>query len=376
MWCPNQNPNPPDVRELLSRRGFLRAGSTVTLAGAVTALGGRAAWAEACDGVMGSVPVSQRSIQLYTMIPLINVDAGLTLQQLYGIGYRRVEHAGFGSAGNAAAFRAACDGAGPEKIACSSGHQGIGYPYDAASFEVTLADALAIGQKFIISPSTNASTQHDWMGYAKALNAAGARATAAGLAGVGHHNHTGEYTAFSGTKLMPIDILMAETDPSVVTMEMDLCWVWSAKADPVQFLEKYPHRYRQFHVKDMNQAGQPTFPGLGLIDFNRIFEAAARTQVIEEYIIEQDSSPAPLYTAQRGWDLMAAATFACPEPAAVTPPVHPMRPPRAPVPAPEISGSGGALAATGASGSAALLGLATLAVSAVLRRRLAGQVER
>jgi sugar phosphate isomerase/epimerase len=370
MWCATSNPNPPDMPALLSRRGFVRAGAFVTLAGAVEVLGGQRAWAEACDGVLGTVPVSQRSIQLYTMSVLMNADPALTLQQLYAIGYRRVEHAGFGGAADAKSFKGLCDAAGAEKIACSSGHQGIGYPFDQAAFDKTLADALAVGQKFIISPSTGASTQADWKAYAKALNQAGAVATKAGIAAVGHHNHTGEYTPFSGTTLMPIDILMAECDPDVTVMEMDLCWVWSAGVDPVPMLEKYPHRYRQFHVKDMNQVGQPTYPGLGVIDFNRIFTAAARTQVIEEYIVEQDGSLQPLLTAQQGWDLLAAASFSCPKAQSVTVP-RPVAPAAVGGTArPPSRGSSSSLAATGGYEGAALAGLATLAIAAVLRRRL------
>lgn len=366
MWCASENPNPPDMRELLSRRGFLRAGALVTVAGAIEVLGGQRAWAEACDDVLGTVPVSQRSLQLYTMLPLMQLDAGLTLQQLYGIGYRRVEHAGFGSAPDAASFRAACDAAGPQQIVSSSGHQGISYPFDKPAFDKTLADAVTIGQKFIISPSTNASTQADWKAYALALNQAGLLARQAGIAAVGHHNHTGEYTPFSGTSLMPIDILMAECDPDVTVMEMDLCWVWSAGVDPVTMLEKYPHRYRQFHVKDMNQVGQPTYPGLGVIDFNRIFAAAARTQDIEEYIIEQDQSLQPLLTAQQGWDLLASAEFACPkaQAAVAARPVAPAAQSAAPTAAPR------SLAATGSSDTAAAAGVAVLALGALLRRRL------
>ena len=366
MWCATSNPNPPDMRELLSRRGFLRAGALVTVAGAVEVLGGRRAWAEACDGVMGTVPTSQRSIQLFTLLVLMQAAPGLTLQQLYAIGYRRVEHAGFGGAGDAAAFKQLCDAAGPEKIVSSSGHQGIAFPFDKAAFDKTLSDAVAVGQKFIISPSTTASTQADWKAYAKALNQAGTLAKAAGIAAVGHHNHTGEYTPFSGTSLMPIDILMAECDPDVTVMEMDLCWVWSAGVDPVPMLEKYPHRYRQFHVKDMNDAGQPTYPGLGVIDFNRIFEAGARTQDIEEYIIEQDFSAEPLLTAQQGWDLLEAAEFSCPQAQAAAP-ARPVTPAVTPAPPPRSTST---LPATGGSETAAAAGVAVLALGALLRRRM------
>lgn len=311
--CRTHNPDPPDMTRLVSRRGFLRAGLGAGAVLAGQSLVAPAAWAESCADGMGTVPPEQRSIQLYTMIPYMQASPELTLQQLYEIGYRKVEHAVVEDADR---LRAACDDAGPEGIACTSGHNDIPHPYDEETFQATLEYASTAGQRFIVRASYNADDEAGWAAYGESLNRAGRVATDAGFEGVGHHNHTQEYTPFEqGSERRPIDVLMEVCDPRVVHMEMDICWVWSAETDPVPYLERYPGRYRQFHVKDMTPTGQPTFPGQGVIDFDRVFEAAARTQVIEEYIIEQDAAGAAAFeTARMGWELLENAAFACPAP--------------------------------------------------------------
>ena len=373
MYCSNYNPDPP-LAQLISRRGFLRAGVGVGALGATQAFGG-AAFAESCAGTLGTVPPEQRSIQLFTLTGQMALAAGFTLQQLYGIGYRMVEHAGFGSAMTAEAFKQACDDAGPDGIWSSSGHQGIDSPYDEAAFAETMADSKTIGQRYIINPSggNEGPGAAGWAAFAKTLNKAGAAAKAQGFKGVGHHNHNTEYTPFADDPtLRPIDVLVAETDPELVVMEMDIYWVWNAETDPVEFLEKYPGRYRQFHVKDMDgTTGQITFPGLGVIDFNRVFEVAAKYQQIEEYIIEQDTAGALAFqTAQLGWDLLEQAEFDCPAPApdpSTSP--SPAAPPVRPAPANPGATSGDGLPATGIGSGLGTLALAGIGAAVAMRRR-------
>lgn len=382
--CRTHNPDPPDMAELVTRRGFLRAGLGAGAVLAGQALVAPAARAEACADGVGTVPVEQRSIQLYTMIPYMPADPELTLQRLYEIGYRKVEHASL--VADAERLRAACDDAGPEGVACTSGHNDIPHPYDEAAFRATLEYARTVGQRFVVRASFDADDEAGWAAYGESLNRAGRVATDAGFEGVGHHNHTQEYTPFEeGSQRRPIDVLMEVCDPDVVHMEMDICWVWSAETDPVEYLEKYPGRYRQFHVKDMTPTGQPTFPGQGVIDFDRVFEAAARTQVIEEYIIEQDAAgPAAFETARMGWELLEDAEFACPASAAGADPGaadggsaagSPDSDPAGgeaaagagPAPDGDSGGAGPSLPSTG--GGALSIGAALLGAAVALRRR-------
>lgn len=310
--CASFNPDPPDMLRLLSRRGFLRAGLTVTASGAVLAAGGAPAHAEECADGIGRIPVEQRNIQLFTLLAAHLAAPAATLAGLYQIGYRNVEHIGVYMP-DAETFRSYMDAAGPEGIEAPTGHTSIGHPFDHDQVMALIEDAHIIGHRWLIDPSTNVSGEDEWAAFGETMNQAGQLAIDNGLDGVAHHNHAWEYTPFEdGGERRPIDVLMEVCDPAVTSQEMDLCWVWSSETDPVEYLDKYPGRYRWFHVKDMTPSGQPTFPGLGVIDFNRIFEAAARTQQIQQYIIEQDAAPSGFESAQLGWDLLDDAEFACP----------------------------------------------------------------
>ena len=76
----------------------------------------------------------------------------------------------------------------------------------------------------------------------------------------------------------------------------------------MDILRRIDGRVRQYHVKDMNQAGSFADPGQGLIDFVRIF----RAQAVDEYIVERDDAGSPprtpadaLVTARVGYEFLA-----------------------------------------------------------------------
>ena len=85
-----------------------------------------------------SIPRENISIQLYT---LRNLSLEATLQGLAAIGYRKVEHAGFGTR-TAAEFRAALQQAG---LRATSGHQAIPQPWNDSAWYQQVADAVAVG---------------------------------------------------------------------------------------------------------------------------------------------------------------------------------------------------------------------------------------
>ena len=93
---------------------------------------------------------------------------------------------------------------------------------------------------------------------------------------------------------------------------MDLFWVTRGARDPVDLLRRLGGRVRQYHVKDMNQAGSFADPGQGLLDFPRIF----RTHQVDEYIVERDDAgsaprtPAQaLDTARVGYEFLSTVRF-------------------------------------------------------------------
>lgn len=332
--CGTNVPNIPRPAAVahMSRRGFLRAASAATVAAGVGAglrPWGTPAHAASCTG---TVPVDRRSIQLFTLNSQSMNDVDTAFARLVEIGYRTSEEAGYGNAGSPEEFKAALDRAG---YASSSTHKNIPYPWDEAAFRQIIADAQTIGISRIVEPLPMwaipflglgaiapgsgvgaGPTTLQWEQFAETLNAAGAISREELGTSVGYHNHTELFLPVAdalGEDRVGMDVLAENCDPDLVHFEMDIYWVHAAAKDPVTYIEKYPGRIHQFHVKDMAEDGSITAPGTGIIDFNRVFAAASVHQDIREYIIEQDNASenegGDMTAAELGWDLLEAARW-------------------------------------------------------------------
>ena len=276
----------------VSRRGFLTAaGATVA---AVGMPGASVAVAHGDGGHhRDHIPAERISIQLYTLRDQLAADLEGTLEALAGIGYRRVEHAGFVGR-TATEFKAALDAAG---LRATSGHVGIPQPFDAAAWSASIQDALTLQSRFIVHPFFGIDfgsgevvrDSATWAAFAHDLNRAGEMARRAGLR-LGYHNHNWEFfRLIDDPSRTAYDVLIEETDPRSVHFELDLFWSWRGAHDPVDILRRLDGRVRQYHVKDLDQAGSFADVGDGLIDFVRIFQA----QEVAEYIVERDDAGTP-----------------------------------------------------------------------------------
>ncbi len=295
----------------MSRRRFLGvAAGTAALAAANPF--GKTAWAKSCTA---TIPAGAIGIQLFTCTGLSYASIDATLTSLAQIGYKIVEHAGYGSAMDAKTFKSALDNAG---LRCTSGHTGIPVPFDAKAWRTIVEDALVVGQKYIVGPSASAGTAAEWAALADSMNKGGAIARKEGIQSVGFHCHTSEWHPTSDDpKVRPIEILMERCDPSFTHIQMDIGWCYAA-SDPVKELRNFPGRFKQLHVKDMRKSpatlpvpvvgeGAPVQPGLGEVDFAAVFAAAKETrQPVKEFIVESDTSIVTCVdTAKLGYDLLS-----------------------------------------------------------------------
>lgn len=119
------------------------------------------------------------------------------------------------------------------------------------------------------------------------------------------HNHTMEFAFLEGsTTRRPYDILLAETDPSVVAMQLDIGWASVAGQNILEMFRKNPGRFELWHVKDASgikemtaqmsqgerQRAAKLLPvGLGEVDYKPIF-AAAQLAGLKHFCIEQDNA--------------------------------------------------------------------------------------
>ena len=120
------------------------------------------------------------------------------------------------------------------------------------------------------------------------------------------HNHTVEFEPLEGSTKTQYDVLLAETDPDLVAMQLDIGWATVAGQNVLEMFAKTPGRFELWHVKDaidtkkldpkmtptQRQRAAHLCPvGLGDIDYKPIF-AAAKQAGLKHFVIEQDNAAA------------------------------------------------------------------------------------
>jgi sugar phosphate isomerase/epimerase len=107
---------------------------------------------------------------------------------------------------------------------------------------------------------------------------------------LGYHNHEFEFEKIDGQ--IPYDLMLAELDPKLVSMELDIFWVVNAGYDPCEYFEKYPGRFEQWHVKDMDKSNKMRNAdiGSGTIHWKKIFSKAKRSGM-KHFYVEQETYP-------------------------------------------------------------------------------------
>ena len=228
----------------------------------------------ATPAAAASFPLASVGLQLYTVRTLAEKNLEETLQQVASAGYRLVEtHTNYGK--TPSELRALLDKNG---LRSPSGHYGLaeieGKP------DTVIATAKALGQEYVVLNwlDPDHRSAEFYKGFPALLNKFGAQAKAAGL-GFAHHNHDFEFEKVGGTTPV-IETVIADTDPALVSFEVDLYWVYKAGVDPLAFVEKYPGRVSMIHIKDSTAAPAKAMAdvGKGVIDFGKVLVAAKKTQ--------------------------------------------------------------------------------------------------
>jgi sugar phosphate isomerase/epimerase len=247
----------------------------------------------------GTHKLDRIGMQLYTVRNTMKTDFEGTLAKVAAIGYNEVEFAGY--------FDHA-----PKDVRAILDKNKLTSPSEHVSYEVvqnkwaeTLDAAHVVGHKFIVCPSIDDSQRKVTAGWKKAaevFNRAGEASQKAGIQ-FAYHNHTWEFEPLedSGGKFA-YDILLTETDPKLVKMEMDLCWITIAGQDSLTYFDRNPGRFPLVHVKDWTKGpdgkmgekdGKMADVGSGAIDWKRLF-AQSQKAGIKHYFVEHDEPADPL----------------------------------------------------------------------------------
>lgn len=234
-------------------------------------------------------PMKNVGLQLYTLRSELSKDPEGTLKQVAQIGYKEVET--FGYAGGKffgktpAEFKSLLGGLG---LSTPSGHYMPGNL--KKDWSQVVDHAAESGQKFMMCAflfPQDRKTIDDYKKLGELFNQAGEVCQKAGIQ-FGYHNHDFEFQPLEGQ--LPYDLLLKETDPKLVKMELDLYWATHAGIDPLALFKQNPGRFPLVHLKDMARTEKREFAevGTGSIDFQRVLDAR-KLAGIEHYFVEQDA---------------------------------------------------------------------------------------
>ncbi len=245
-------------------------------------------------------------LQLYTVREDAAKDLPGTLKTIAAIGYREVELAGLPPV-KAADLRKMLTDLG---LTAPSMHAGMADLQKGVQERIDYAKALGAQHIVCSFPWTADSrfskggsqaiaagiTMDDWKWNAQQLNRIGELTRKAGIR-CGYHNHNMEFREYDG--VVAFDELLKQTDPELVTIELDIAWVVTAGVDPLKYLRG--PRVSLLHVKEVRKdlqtardriVAQTTEVGSGKIDWKTLFAAMDRKR-IRHYFVEQENFERP-----------------------------------------------------------------------------------
>ncbi|MFT3680777.1 MAG: sugar phosphate isomerase/epimerase [Ferruginibacter sp.] len=222
-------------------------------------------------------------LQLYTFRDEMSKDAAGTLEKIAALGIKQVE--------SASSDKGHYYGLSPKEIKkiCTDHRMTLrsGHIHLDDQWEKTMEEAAESGQEYLICASINfgGQTIDNYKKTAERFNKAGEQCKKLGIK-FGYHNHDSEFDSDNGKVLY--DVLLENTQPDLVCMELDLGWVITAGKDPLHYFEKYPGRFPLWHLKDMDTVKKKSVEfGKGALNIKAMFKHWQQSG-LQYYFIEQE----------------------------------------------------------------------------------------
>ena len=276
-----------------SRRDFLRLSGLSALS---LAIPGKNFSSMINDELFGKQKIKEFGIQLWTVKEDLYVNAKDTLKQIASFGYKQIESfegkQGMFWGMKNTEFKSYMDQLGMKIISshCET----------KTDFERKAAEAAEIGMKYLICPYKGPQKSiDDFKRFADEFNKNGEICKKNGIR-FAYHNHDYSWKPIDGQ--IPQEVMMDNTDKTLVDFEMDIYWVVAAGIDPQVYFKKYPNRFRLCHVKDLGKTAtgsESVHLGKGTIDFHSVLKTG-KENGLEYYIVEQEAftNTTPLESAK------------------------------------------------------------------------------
>jgi sugar phosphate isomerase/epimerase len=276
----------------MKRRLFL-SNAALAMAGAAVAGCTTTKVAKTAAKTLNSlIPKKKYGLQLYTLRDIMQDTTKVksTVKQLVEWGYNEFEAYGY-SNGNifGMPFKEFTEYVKSLGAKVTSAH----YDLDVirADWGKAVTDAQGAGLEYMVLPWIDEANRTP-DGFKRIIDDVNKAAQVTKQAGIrmGYHNHDFEFKKI-GDKT-GFELLLEGFDQNLVSMELDLYWVVRAGQDPEQLFMKYPGRFEQWHVKDMdkNDPSRNADVGTGSIDFKKLF-AHAQQAGLKHWYVEQETYP-------------------------------------------------------------------------------------
>jgi len=219
-----------------------------------------------------------------------------TLKALKSVGYQDFEIFGYNADENniygfrPKEFKNVLDDLG---LSVSSGHYGFSDYFNQPDavmekfVDKCIVAAKELNSSYITWPwlDPDLRTTDNYKILASKLNTIGQQVTKSGL-GFAYHNHGFEFEKHDG--INGYQIILNETDPTLVKLQMDMYWVMhSSDQTPKDIVNSQPGRIVMWHIKDMDkQTRDYSELGNGSIDYTKILPDP-KTSGLEFFYIEQ-----------------------------------------------------------------------------------------
>ena len=238
-------------------------------------------------------------LQLYTLRDILKTDVKGIMKQVSDFGYKKIETFGYNDGMlfgmKSKEFSELVSGLG---MKLTSGHYGTGQTKPESigtlvnGWEKAVSDAKEAGQDYMVIAYLQADERKTLDDYKKVCGMMNKGAEVCKKYGIqfSYHNHAFEFDKLDNQ--VPFDVMLQELDPKLVTMEMDIYWTVAAKQDPLAYFSKFPGRFDQWHIKDMDKVDSKknSVVGNGSIDFKAYF-AKAKEAGLKNFYIEHDTFP-------------------------------------------------------------------------------------
>lgn len=241
-------------------------------------------------------------LHLSTVADLLDEDFAGTLEEIARIGYREVEFAGY-------------HGRDPEEVRRALVRAGLEAPASQVSFRTMMSDwersivaAHIIGHRYLVLDGIPSNRRQSLNAYRRAAGLFNRAAATARIAGMGfaYRNQASDLQPMEDR--IPYDVLLEETDPELVRLEVDLHEMRRGGRDPVEHIEDHLDRIHLVHVKDTGADGEETLPGRGATDFSRVF-ARGREAGIRHYFVAHGDREAPLASIRTSYGYLRTVDF-------------------------------------------------------------------